>query len=205
MNLVVVGATGGLGREVVAEALRRGHDVCALVRDPAPEAMPEGVRSVQGDVLDPTGLDAAVKECDAVICVLGTPSPRQASTLLENGTRNLTEAMKRSGVRRLVCVTLLGTGDSTRHASPLYRHVILRVLAPMVPDKEAQERVVRHSDLDWVLVRPPRFVNRGGPPRVIRPGDRGRVGHVSRPGLARVLIDAAERPDYVHQAIIVGS
>jgi uncharacterized protein YbjT (DUF2867 family) len=205
MNLLVVGATGGLGREVVAEARRRGHDVCALVRDPARAPLLEGVRSVQGDVLDPSGLDAAVKECDAVVCVLGTPNPREANTLLEQGTRNLTQAMKRSGVRKLVCVTLLGTGDSTRHASLLYRYVILRVLAPMVPDKEAQERVVRQTDLDWVLVRPPRFVNRGGPPRILRPGDKGRVGHVSRSGLARVLIDAAERPYYVHQAIIVGS
>jgi uncharacterized protein YbjT (DUF2867 family) len=88
----------------------------------------------------------------------------------------------------------------------LYRYVILRALAPMVPDKENQERVVRDSGLEWVLVRPLRFVNRSrGQPRVLRSGDKGRVGHVSRQGLARVLIDAAERPNYVHQAIAVGS
>jgi uncharacterized protein YbjT (DUF2867 family) len=76
----------------------------------------------------------------------------------------------------------------------------------MLPDKDNQESVVRESGLDWVIVRPPRFVNRrGGQARVLRAGDKGRVGHVSRPALARVLIDAAERPDYVHQAIVVSS
>lgn len=206
MRLLVVGATGSLGRVAVAEAARRGHDVAALVRDPARANLPEPVVTVRGDVLAPATLDPALAGKDAVVCALGTPSPRQASSLLEDGTRNLTEAMHRARVPRLVCVTLLGTADSTRNASPLYRYVILRALAPMVPDKENQERVVRDSGLEWVLVRPPRFVNRSrGQPRVLRSGDKGRVGHVSRQGLARVLIDAAERPNYVHQAIAVGS
>jgi uncharacterized protein YbjT (DUF2867 family) len=76
----------------------------------------------------------------------------------------------------------------------------------MVPDKETQERVVRDSGLRWVLVRPPRFVSRRrGQLRVLREGDRGRIGHVARHDLAAVLLDAAERPDYLRQAIAVGS
>ncbi len=206
MRLLVVGATGGLGRVIVAEAVRRGHDVSALVRDPAAADLPEPVLKVHGDVLDPASLGAAVAGRDGVICVLGTPSPRRPSTLLGDGTGNLVVAMKSAGVPRLVCVTLLGTADSKRNASLLYRHVILRLLAPMVPDKEDQERVVRESGLEWVLVRPPRFVGGPGrPPRIIRAGDRGRVGHVPRQQLARILLDAAERPDYVRQAITVGS
>jgi len=54
---------------------------------------------------------------------------------------------------------LPGTADSKRNASPLYRYIILRALAPMVPDKESQERVVRDSGLEWVLIRPPRFTS----------------------------------------------
>jgi uncharacterized protein YbjT (DUF2867 family) len=206
VKLLIVGATGGLGRVTVDEAVRRGHDVSALMRDPAAADLPELVIKVKGDVLNPASLEAAVDGRDAVVCLLGTPSPRRPSTLLGDGTSNLVAAMKSAQVPRLVCVTLLGTGDSKRHASLFYRHVILRVLAPMVPDKENQERVVRESGLEWVLVRPPRFVNGPGrPPRVIRAGDHGRAGHISRKQLARVLIDAAERPDYVRQAIAVGS
>ena len=205
MKLLIVGATGALGRVTVDTAVRRGHDVSALVRDPATANLPEPVLMVHGNVLDPASLEAAVAGRDAVLCVLGTPSPRRPSTLLGDGTSNLVAAMKSAQVPRLVCVTLLGTDDSKRNASLFYRHVILRVLAPMVPDKENQERVVRESSLEWVLVRPPRFVSgQGRPPQIIRAGDEGRVGHVSRQQLARVLIDAAERPDYVGQAIAIG-
>jgi uncharacterized protein YbjT (DUF2867 family) len=145
MRLLVVGATGSLGRLAVAEAAQRGHDVTALVRDPARANLPEPVVKVRGDVLDPVSLGPAVEGRDAVVCALGTPGPRQASSLLEDGTRNLVAVMERASVPRLVCVTLLGTADSKRNASPLYRYIILRALAPMVPDKENQERVVRDS------------------------------------------------------------
>src|ERR1039458_6340379 len=135
MRLLVVGATGGLGRLAVAEALSRGHEVTALMRDAARGGLPEQVNMARGDVLDPASLGSAVEGQDAVVSALGTPSPRQASSLLEDGTRNLVEAMQRASVPRLVCVTLLGTSDSKLNASSLYRYVILRVLAPMVPDK----------------------------------------------------------------------
>jgi uncharacterized protein YbjT (DUF2867 family) len=207
VNVLVVGATGGLGRAIVDEALTRGHDVTALVRDPARAGFGEEVRTVEGDVLKPQTLSPAVRGKDAVLCALGTPSPRKPITLLEDGTRNLVAAMEQEGVPRLVCVTLLGVAESRANASFLYGNVILRVLAPMVPDKENQERVVRESGLDWVLVRPPRFgeKKRNARPRVIRAGDPDRVGSVRREDLARVVVDAAERDEYVGQAIVVGS
>ena len=112
-----------------------------------------------------------------MICALGTPSP-----LLERGTRNLVTAMSELGVPRLVCVTLLGTGASRANAALLYRTLILRMLATMVPDKEAQEQVVRASDLDWVLVRRPRFA--ASRPRgslgVIAEGEPGRTSLPAR-------------------------
>jgi uncharacterized protein YbjT (DUF2867 family) len=144
---------------------------------------------------------------DAVICELGTPSPRRASTLLRDGTQNLVAAMTEAGVRRLVCVTLVGLGPSRANCSLFYREVILRVLAPMVPDKQAQEQVVRSSDLDRVPIRPPRFTE--GRPRgtvkVIREGQRGRLGRVVRADLARFLVDCASEGGYSREALAVGS
>jgi uncharacterized protein YbjT (DUF2867 family) len=207
IRILVVGATGGLGQDVLGAALAGGHDTAALVRGPAQAALPGQVEIIQGDVLDPSSLAAAVHGRDGVICALGTPSPRRRSTLLEDGTRNLVGAMRQAGVRRLVCVTLLGVGSSRANATLLYRGVILRVLAPMVPDKERQEGVVGDSDLEWVLVRPGRFV--AGKPRgdlrVIREGERGRVGHVVRADLARFLVDCTTSGTYVREAVVVGS
>ena len=177
MRLLVVGATGDLGRAVVANALARGHDVTALVRDLTRAELPDEVRSVPGDVLDPVSLEAAARDRDAVICALGTPSPRRATTLLEEGTANLVAAMKQVGVPRLICVTLLGVGESGANAALLYRHIVFRLLSPMVPDTVNQERVVRDSGLDWVLVRPPTIIGgrQGARVRVLHEGERGRV------------------------------
>jgi len=205
--ILIVGATGALGRDVVEAALRDGHDTGALVRDPARAGLPEAVELVAGDVLDPSSLRAAVDGREAVICALGTPSPRRASTLLQDGTRNLVVAMEQAGVRRLVCVTLLGTGTSRANASLIYRQVVLRALAPMLADKQAQENVVRSSELDWTLVRPPRFTGRkpGGELRVIAEGQPGRVGHVVRADLAGFLLDCATENRHGRKAVAVGS
>jgi uncharacterized protein YbjT (DUF2867 family) len=207
VKILVVGATGGLGRDVVAESLARDHHPVALARDPSRAALPGAVEIAQGDVLDRVSLRSAVAGREAVICALGTRSPRQASTLLGQGSENLVEAMREAGVRRLACVTLLGLGASRANCSLFYREVILRVLAPMVPDKEAQEQVVRGSDLDWVVIRPPRFVS--GRPRgtlkVIRDGEPGRLGHVVRADLARFVVGCATEDRYVRAVVAVGS
>ena len=109
MRLLIVGATGGFGKDIVAEALARGHDTAALVRNPARTTLPDAVEIVEGDILNDSSLTAAVAGRDAVICALGTPSPRRPSTLLEQGTKNLVATMSQENVPRLVCVTLLGT------------------------------------------------------------------------------------------------
>ncbi len=206
MRVLVIGATGDLGRAVVDAALARGHQVSALARKPDLTDLPPAVRVVQGNVLDPASLAPALQGIGSVVCALGTPSPRQPTTLLEFGTANVVTAMTQAGVRRLVCVTLLGVGSSRSNTALLYRHVVLRVLAPMVPDKENQERVVRESGLDWVLVRPPTIVGFGsrGRARVVPDGERGRMGLVARGDLADLLVDAAEKDTYVGQAIAAG-
>lgn len=207
MKILIVGATGALGRDVTEAALQDGHDIAALVRQPTRAELPETVELVAGDVLDAASLRTAVEGRDAVICALGSPSPRRASTLLEEGTRNLVSAMDRAGVRRLVCVTLLGTGTSRANASLIYRKVVLRALAPMLPDKQAQEDVVRSSNLDWTLVRPPRFSGGkpGGDLRVMAEGQPGRVGHIVRADLARFLLDCATDNRHLREPVAVGS
>lgn len=207
MKILVVGATGALGREVLAEALRCGHDNAALVRDRRRAALEDSIETIEGDVLRAASLARAVSDRDAVICALGTPSPRQPSTLLRAGTKNLVAAMREQRVGRLVCVTLLGVGGSRTHASFVYRELILRALAPMVPDKEAQEQVVRESGLEWTLVRPPRITGTGARDRVrvLHEGDPGRVGHVARADLASFLVECTTHGRHTAEAVTVGS
>ena len=105
MKVAVLGATGGTGRAIVAEARRQGHAVTALVRSEAKAANLVGATLVTGDARDETALAHAIEDCDAVISALGTPmSPFREITLLSTATAALVRVMERPRVRRLVCI-----------------------------------------------------------------------------------------------------
>ena len=91
-----------------------------------------------------------------MISSLGTSvSPFREVTLLSEATRALVKAMESRNVRRLVCITGLGAGDSRGHGGFLFDKLFFPLLLRKVyDDKNRQEDVVRASKLDWVLVRP---------------------------------------------------
>ncbi len=208
MKLLIVGATGGLGKELVGRAPEEGHEATVLVRYPAKlGGWGERLRVARGDVLDPASVGSAVRGQDAVVSALGTPSPRKPSTLLAQGTKNIVEAMERRGVRRLVCVTILGTGDSgRRHGSLFYRLFVLGFFVrPMLEDKARQEAAIRKSNLEWTIVRPPRHKDEpgSGDYRVIADGE-GRVGKISRADLATFMLDQLEDHSCTRKVVVVG-
>ncbi|HEX8361271.1 MAG TPA: SDR family oxidoreductase [Longimicrobium sp.] len=156
MRVLVLGATGGTGREIVREAGARGHSVVALVRSKARADGLAGAELVEGDARDPESLSRALDGCSGVISSLGTPaSPFREVTLLSTATRALVDAMARQDVRRLVCITGMGAGDSRGHGGFVFDRVIFPLLLRKVyADKDRQEAIVRSSAADWVLVRP---------------------------------------------------
>jgi uncharacterized protein YbjT (DUF2867 family) len=161
MRVLVVGATGGTGRELVQQALERGHDVVALARNPSKvTAQHVRLRVVRGDVMDAASLDAAVRGCDAVLCALGHKRWLGPSNILSQGTRNLARAMEKHGVKRLVVESALGVGDSVGRLGLYYTLFTIPFILPFYwYDKERQERVVRESSLEWVIVRPGQLTN----------------------------------------------
>ena len=157
MKLLVVGATGPTGRQMVDQALSQGHVVTALVRDPAKADLPPAVNQIAGNVLDPGSLQGAVADQEAVLCSLGSGAtgPFKEMTILSEGTRHLVAAMQAAGVRRMVCITGVGAGDSKGHGPWYYNWLIQPLLLRGVyHDKDRQEAVVRGSRLEWTLVRP---------------------------------------------------
>ena len=155
MKLLVIGATGGTGREIVRQAAA-GHEVTALARSEGREAMP-GARLIVGDARDVASLRRAVAGQDAVADSLGSgmSGPFKEVTVFSESTKALIEAMTAEGVRRLVCITGIGAGDSRGHGGFLYDHVVQPVLLRGVyADKDRQEALIRASGLDWVIVRP---------------------------------------------------
>lgn len=155
MKLLIIGSTGGSGRELVRQGLEQGHQVTAFARTPSKVGISHhNLRMAQGDVTDSTSVEAATKDQDAVLCALGTRVIRK-NTIQSDGTRNIIQAMQKNGVRRLVVETSLDVGDSRGQLGFFFAHVIRATfLRNIFEDKELQERLVRESQLDWVIVRP---------------------------------------------------
>ncbi len=147
MKILVLGATGGTGRLIVGEAMTKGQSVVALVRSGANVPDLAGARLIEGDARDEGALTRALEGCDAVVSSLGTGiSPFREVTSLSVATRALVAVMARRHVRRLVCITGMGAGDSRGHGGFLYDRLILPLLLRKVyEDKDRQEDAIRAS------------------------------------------------------------
>ena len=160
MKVLVLGATGGTGRLIVRDAVVKGHSVVALVRSKATADLP-GADVIEGDARDAGAIARALDGCDAVVCSLGTGMNLLGEiSLLTEATHSLVTAMTRGGVRRLVCISALGVGDSRGHGGFIFDRIFQPLLLRHAyKDKERQEAAIRASSLDWVIVRPGRLTN----------------------------------------------
>ena len=144
MKLLIFGSTGGTGREVVKQALDQGHSVTAYARDPAKieDIQHSNLKVVRGNVLDPVAVKEAVAGHEAVFVTIGAGPTR--TTLREDGTRNIVDAMQGAGVKRLICQSSLGVGDSRANLPFFTKHIIVGIfLRHAFADHERQEVVVR--------------------------------------------------------------
>lgn len=157
MRILVLGATGSVGSLVVKQAVSHGHQVTAFVRlDPGSVAL-DGATVARGNVLDSQAVSNALAGQDAVVYAIGVKS-RGATTLFSQSTRLLLDAMQQQGVKRLVCITGVGAGETKGHGGFIYDHLIFPLFTKnRYADKERQERLIQQSGLDWTIVRPAPF------------------------------------------------
>ncbi len=156
MKLIVFGSTGGTGRQIVAQALEQGHDVTAFVRSPEKlNQKHEKLHVVKGDVLDVDSIEQAIQEQDVVLCTLGLSAVMDKSNLRANGTKNIILAMEKAGVKRFVCQSTAGFGDSRETLPFLMKYFIVPfILRRVWADHEIQENHIKASQLDWIIARP---------------------------------------------------
>lgn len=162
MKLLVFGATGKVGRHLVKQALEQGHEVTAFARNPEKLGPPrDKLRLAKGDVLDVGSIIAAMRGQEGVLCALGMPLLNKQG-LRARGSANIVQAMNEVGVRRLVCLSALGTGDSADLLPFHYKFILAPLLMRhMYADHGLQEKHIRSSGLDWVIARPANFVEAG--------------------------------------------
>lgn len=200
MRVLVVGASGGVGRLVVEQALEAGHQVTAVLRDPTSTALPSGAEVQQGDVLDPERVMTLVAGHDVVISCVGHrrasvsnpwSRPLTATDTIERGTRHLLAAMKAHRVPRILFVSAAGVADSEPQMPWLFAWTVRHsTIGYAYADLARAEQLLRDSGLDWMSVRPAALYDGPCKPRieVLRPDQYAGWAWISRADVAAWLV-----------------
>ncbi len=206
MKLLIIGATGGTGRELVKQALENGHEVTALVRNPGKLKITHPLlRILKGNVLDLLSVEEAVAGQDAVLSALGHKRFIIYTNILTEGTSNIIAAMKKKQVKRLICITSLGINDSRFKLGLYYTlFVIPFIVFFYFRDKVKQEKLVRDSDLNWTIIRPGQLTNgkkRGHYKHGTHVGNYILTKMISRADVAHFMLSQLNDDSYFKKAV----
>jgi uncharacterized protein YbjT (DUF2867 family) len=208
IKMTVFGATGGIGRHVVRQALDAGHRVTAVVRDPARLDVSHPaleVATVPG-LTDPEVLRPALEGSDAAISGVG-PRGRKDGPVASSTTRGILRAMEASGVRRFVAVSAVPVGPVPEGESFVNRRILLPLISAVARevyvDLAEMEDEIRRSTAEWTVVRPPKLVNKPltGRYRTIVGGNVPRGYAISRADVADAMLAVLDDPATLGQAV----
>lgn len=158
MKIIVFGGTGSIGRLVVEQAIKQGHDVTVFTRDRAAvEQDHPRLHVAEGDVFDARDVAPVIPGHDAVVVTLGAG---RKGGVRARGTAAVIEAMQQTGVRRLIVQSTLGVGDSRENLDFVWKRLMFGLLLRgAYADHVEQEQQTRASGLDWTIVRPGAFTD----------------------------------------------
>ncbi|MGW4941491.1 NAD(P)-dependent oxidoreductase [Actinoplanes sp. NPDC004185] len=203
MRLAIFGGTGRAGRVVVEHALRDGHEVTALTRDPARINPHAQLRVIGGDVRDPAAVAKTLQGADAIISTLGRR--RRGPDVCTEGIRTVLSVAADKGPRRLIILSNYGVAESRDRtayvaASWLLERAVLR-------DKEQMEALVRDSDTEWTVIRAPILTDapRTGSYRTGTDLRLSFAAKVSRADLADFMLTEVRENNYPRRAVVITS
>lgn len=213
MNVLIIGASKGIGRETVKAALEKGYAVTAFSRDPSQlEIQHPNLSLSAGNVLDSSSLESVIPGHNAVICALGLPTLNamgppfaKPSYVLSAGTKNIINVMQATKVRRFICVTAIGTGDSVTQCTPLARVVLRYGLRWLFKEKDSQELLIRASEgLNWTIIRPTALTN--GRKKGAMIGEKlpsGVLTQISRADVASIMLELIDQKTSFRKALVL--
>ena len=210
MNITVFGATGGTGTALVEQALAAGHEVTAVVRDPArmKVARHPRLRVVTADVMDPASIAPALAGTDAAVNTVG-PHGLGRTTIQQDSVRSILQAMHQVGARRLLHISGSSTvddGESWYMRFPVKPLARATFLGNSCTDMRGAESLIRASDMDWTIFRPPALNSK--PARGYRTAIDRNLPHgfsVTRADLAACMVAMLPEPAIVHHHVGVAN
>ena len=204
MKLLIIGGTGGTGKELIKQALEQGHSVTALVRNPEKlKITHQNLKVVKGNVLDFAKVQEVVAGQDAVLSALGHKRFFIKTNILSEGTRNIIKAMEVHNVNRFICITSLGINDSRFKLGLYYTLFVIPVIIYFYfMDKAKQEKLIRSSRLNWTIVRPGQLTNgkkRGKYKHGLKLGNYILTKMISRADVAHFILSQLNDTTYLHK------
>ncbi len=197
MKLFVIGATGRTGRQIVEQALARGHHVTAFVRSPESiTSKNERLTVLKGNAMDENQLFDAMQNHDAVLSALGPRKVFKPSSLLHDSALATTRVMNRSGVKRLVVLS------AAAHFPGIPNRIASFIMRNHMRDSLAMEEIVQGSGLDWTIARPPRLTQEEYTTYRSREGAAPKMGFtLARKAVAAFMLDAIEQEKHFHKIV----
>ena len=200
MKIAIIGASRGIGSELLKAAIAEGHEVTALVRDPATLNISNpGLKVITGDILNPSSVATAIAGQEAICVCIGIPPTRKPVDVFSRGTQNILDAIGKESNQKLILVTGIGAGDSKGHGGFFYDRILNPLLlATNYADKDRAESIVKASNIDWLIVRPGFLTNgpRTGKYRAIENLSGVTAGKISRADVADFILKQLASPTY---------
>lgn len=204
MKIIIFGATGGTGKELVKQTLESGNMVTAFVRTPQKlKISHDNLKIIQGNVLNYDDVLNAIDNQEVVFCNIGMPASDK-TTLRADGTAYIVKAMEEKGVKRLICQTSLGFADSKAVLPWWMKYIIVPfILKNAFIDHELQESVIEKSNLDWTIIRPGNMTN-GKLTKTykygFKPTEKIKL-KVSRADVAHFMLNQIDNNTYLRQKV----
>ncbi|MEM8844560.1 MAG: SDR family oxidoreductase [Pseudomonadota bacterium] len=211
-KILVIGASSGIGLYVTRQALEKGHHVKAFARSAADiDINNPNLEKVRGDALSLNDVESALADCDTVVSALGvklnTKLITGPITLFSEATRILIPLMQQKNIKRLICVTGFGAGESISAINSFQKIGFNMVFGRAYSDKSLQEKSIIDSQLDWTIVRPGVLLNCSKPEsyKILANKDEWRNGIITRKNVADFIVNEITNNQYIHQAPVLVS
>jgi len=208
MKVIIFGATGFSGQDILAEAIKQGHEVTVLVRDASKiKIKHNNIKIVEGNVLEPAVVAFVLQQQEAVIQCLGVggKGDGKPNTFISDATKIIVDEMQKLNIKRLIAMSNVGAGNSVAFQPWFFTKIILPYfmnwLKVIIEDKNRMESIIMNCNLDWTIVRSPNIVDKPAKGKYNATLDgNGLKLSITLPDLSKFMVDQLKQTNFINQA-----
>lgn len=192
MNILIFGASGATGIELINQSLKQGHQVTAFVRSPLKFIIKhDHLKVVQGDITDYSSVEKAIKNQEVVLCTLGAKSPIKRDPKLIVGMEHIIKAMEQNNIARLIYLSFIGVRENRKDLGFFFNYIIPIVMNSVIADHKIKENLIKKSTLNWTIIHPPKLTM-GAHTGIYRSD-----GHLKKANSIMLTISRADLADFM--------